>query len=81
METPASTNYFKGRGAQINPNNSFNKQHYVQEHVEGLDEEFLQKEKTEFIYTYPKSIINKVESTDIGLGYSLNFSGLITQIY
>ena len=72
METPASTNYFKGRGAQINPNNSFNKQHYVQEHVEGLDEEFLQKEKTEFIYTYPKSIINKVESTDIGLGYSLN---------
>ena len=38
--------YFKGRGAQFNPNNKFAKQHYVQEHVEGLDEEFLQKEKT-----------------------------------
>ena len=49
MEPTANTTYFKGRGAQINPNNSFNKQHYVQEHVEGLDEEFLQKEKTEII--------------------------------
>ena len=65
-------NYFKGRGAQYNPNNKFNKQQYVQEHVDGLDEEFLQKEKTEIIFTYPKTIINKVESTDIGLGYSLN---------
>jgi len=32
----------------------------------------LQKTKTEIIYTYPKTIINKVESADIGLGYSLN---------
>jgi len=71
MET-AITSYFKGRGAQVNPNNKFIKHHYTQDHVEGLDEEFLQKEKTEIIYTYPKSIINKVESTDIGLGYSLN---------
>ena len=37
-----------------------------------LSEEFLQKEKTEIIYTYPKTIINKVEGTDIGLAYSLN---------
>lgn len=69
---PVNDNYFKGRGAQINPNNKFHQQQYVQEHVEGLDEEFLQKEKTEIIYTYPKTIINKVESTDVGLGYSLN---------
>ncbi len=67
-----SPDYLKGRGAQINPNNPYNKLQYVQEHVEGLDEEFLRKEKTEVIYTYPKSIINKIESTDIGLGYSLN---------
>jgi len=65
-------NYFKGRGAQFNPPSKFEQNQYVQEHVEGLDEEFLQKEKTEIIYTYPKSIINKVESTDIGLAYSLN---------
>ncbi|MDP3555936.1 MAG: PA0069 family radical SAM protein [Bacteroidota bacterium] len=71
MET-AITSYFKGRGAQVNPNNRFHKNQYAREHIEGLDEEFLQKEKTELIYTYPKTIINKVESTDIGLGYSLN---------
>jgi DNA repair photolyase len=71
MET-AITSYFKGRGAQVNTNNRFLKNQYSQDHIEGLDEEFLQKEKTEIIYTYPKTIINKVDSTDIGLGYSLN---------
>ncbi|MEO6301941.1 MAG: radical SAM protein, partial [Bacteroidia bacterium] len=71
METPI-TGYFKGRGAQVNPNNKFNKIQYAQDHVEGLDEDFLQKEKTEVIYTYPKTIINKVESEDVGAGYSLN---------
>ena len=71
MET-AITSYFKGRGAQVNPNNKFLKNQYSQEYIEGLDDGFLQKEKTEVIYTYPKTIINKVESTDIGLGYSLN---------
>src|SRR6266705_2315965 len=64
--------YFKGRGAQVNTENKFLQQRYVQEHSESLDEEFLQKEKTQLIYTYPKTIINKVESTDIGMGYSMN---------
>lgn len=66
------TDFFKGRGAQINPNTKFQQNHYVQEHVEALDEPFLLKEKTDIIFTYPKTIINKVESTDIGMGYSLN---------
>jgi len=66
------TDYFKGRGAQINTHNRYLPNKYVQDHVEGLDEVFLQKEKTEVIYTFPKTIINKVESTDIGLGYSMN---------
>lgn len=64
--------YFKGRGAQINTENRYLQSRYVQEHPEGLDEEFLQKEKTEIIYTYPKTIINKVENSDIGHGYSMN---------
>lgn len=71
MENSGS-NFFKGRGAQLNPNNKFNSQQYVQDHIEGLDEEFLLSEKTEVIYTYPKTVINKVESTDVGAGYSLN---------
>lgn len=67
-----SLEYFKGRGAQLNPANSFEKSRYVQEYTEVLDEAFLQNEKTEIIYTYPKTIVNKVESTDIGFGYSIN---------
>lgn len=64
--------YFKGRGAQINTHNKFLKQQYVQEYTEVLDETFLQKEKTEIIYTWPKTVINKVDSDDLGFGYSIN---------
>ncbi len=64
--------YFKGRGAQLNTHNKFNKSRYVEENIEVLDEAFLVSEKTEIIYTYPKTIINKVNSPDIGLAYSLN---------
>ena len=72
MENLVADNFIKGRGAQINTHNRFNKQQYVQDHTEGLDEGFLLKEKTEIIYTWPKTVINKVESGDLGFGYSLN---------
>ena len=72
METLIADTYVKGRGAQVNTPNRFMSQQYVQDHVEGLDEEFLLKEKTEIIYTWPKTVINKVESDDLGFGYSLN---------
>jgi DNA repair photolyase len=64
--------YFRGRGSQINVHNKFMKTSYVQEYPEVLDEEFLTNQKTEIIYTYPKTVINKVDSPDIGLEYSLN---------
>ncbi|MFD1771004.1 PA0069 family radical SAM protein [Sphingobacterium suaedae] len=64
--------YFKGRGAQVNPNNNFFSKSYVQEHVEGLDEPFLEAASTQIIATYPKSILSKVESPDIGFARSLN---------
>lgn len=66
------TDYFKGRGAQFNPHNKFIKNSYVQEFPEVIDEPILQKENTEIIYTYPKTIINKLENTDIGMAYSVN---------
>ena len=72
METLVADSFIKGRGAQINAHNTYNKQQYVQDHVEGLDEGFLLNEKTEIIYTWPKTVINKVESDDLGFGYSLN---------
>jgi DNA repair photolyase len=66
------TDYFKGRGAQFNPHNKFIKNSYVQEFPEVIDEPMLQKETTEITYTYPKTIINKLENTDIGMAYSVN---------
>lgn len=71
MET-ISTDYFKGRGAQVNTHNRFLKHQYVQEYTEMLDEELLLPEKTEIIYTYPKTVINKVKSEDLGFAYSIN---------
>jgi DNA repair photolyase len=64
--------YFKGRGSQINSNNRFSKYQYSQEYTEVLDEEFLVNEKTEIIYAYPKTVVNKVDSPDLGLEYSIN---------
>lgn len=72
MEENTKPEYFKGRGSQSNPNNRFNKNSVVTEHIEGLDEPLLQSAKTEIIYTHPKTIINKVDSPDIGRAYSMN---------
>jgi DNA repair photolyase len=71
-EAPREPGYFKGRGSQINPHNRFFKQEYVQEHIEGIDIPFLQSEKTEIIYTHPKTIINKITSPDLAGMYSMN---------
>jgi DNA repair photolyase len=64
--------YFKGRGSQFNPHNKFDKYQYVREFEEVLDEEMVQDEKTEIIYTHPKTLVNKVDSPDLGLVYSMN---------
>lgn len=64
--------YMKGRGAQFNPANPYLKQEYVSEHVEGLDEPMLSNSATAFYIEHPKKVVNKVESPDLGLSYSLN---------
>lgn len=64
--------YFKGRGAQIKTDNPFQKQSYVSEHIEGIDEEMLSNPKTQIYIETPKKIVNKTNSPDIGLGYSMN---------
>lgn len=61
-----------GKGAQFNPENPFAAQHYTYEHVEGLDEEADYKEQIQLFEDYPKKIVNKVTSPDLGLSYSLN---------
>lgn len=67
-----SNQYLKGRGSQINPKNPYLKNEYVQEFIEGIDEPFLNDSRTEFYNETPKNIVNKVDSPDIGLMYSMN---------
>jgi DNA repair photolyase len=65
-----NSSYLKGRGAQHNPHNRFNR-----EKLEALEEDgaFLSdKGKTEYIPTHAKTIVNKVDSPDVGLSYSMN---------
>lgn len=69
---PVSDKYFRGRGSQVNHYNRFDRYNLSQEFQEAIDEELMHDEKTEIIYTYPKTIINKVESEDVGLAYSIN---------
>ena len=60
----------KGRGAQHNPANKFLKGHFVPDlTAEGEGEEPV---KTVFIPVFPKTIVNKVKSPDVGMEYSLN---------
>ncbi len=61
----------KGRGAQVNTESRFIKQHLVTEHIEGLDEPLELDDKTQLFYEYPKKIINKVDSPDL-MGFSMN---------
>lgn len=68
--------FVKGRGAQINPDSRFQKNTY------NTDDEFLEhlhksgegdeKTPTEYIKTYPKTLLNKVPSPDIPSDYSMN---------
>ena len=62
----------KGRGAQLNPRNLFLKNEFVTEHIEGIDEEIVPGEKTQYFSEYPNKIINKVESPDVFAMYSMN---------
>lgn len=69
-------NYLKGRGAQQNTHNKF------LQHVYETRDDFLEfcrieggdadNNKTKYIPIFPKTIVNKVTSPDIGMGYSMN---------
>ena len=57
----------KGRGANINTSNRFERFTY-----EELPEDAEKSVSTRFIEIFPKSIVNKVNSPDVGMEYSLN---------
>ena len=64
--------YIAGRGAQFNTKNRFLKNEITQEHVEGIDEWETSNKATQYIEMQSKTIVNKVESKDVGMGYSMN---------
>ncbi|MBL85329.1 MAG: radical SAM protein [Winogradskyella sp.] len=66
----------KGRGAQRNIHNRyFELSHEMRDdfleycHKEG---EVVDKNKTQYLNVFPKTIVNKVESPDVGMAYSMN---------
>jgi len=72
MVNEDESTYFKGRGAQFNPHNKFLKDAYVKEHDEGIDDWEESDHKTTFLFENSKTIVNKVDSPDVGMDYSLN---------
>lgn len=64
--------YLKGRGAQINTKNRFSKTEQVREHIEGIDDWSDPNVSTQFIDVDAKSIVNKVDSPDLSMMYSMN---------
>lgn len=63
---------YKGRGAQKQMKNRFLLHEYVQEHLEGIDEFDEEAPHSKYLPIFPKTIVNKVESPDVGMDYSIN---------
>ena len=59
--------YKKGRGAQFNTRNRFLKNEVTREHVEAIDDWVEADVQTNHIEVFPKSIVNKVDSPDVGM--------------
>ncbi|HWB64679.1 MAG TPA: PA0069 family radical SAM protein [Chitinophagales bacterium] len=69
--------YIKGRGSQLNPTNRFEKNsHELYIGDLATDEErkelLAENPRTKYIEVFPKTILNKVDSPDIGLAWSMN---------
>jgi DNA repair photolyase len=73
IQLPIIQDYHKGRGAQLNPSHRFSNEVRESQTIRWHDEEDeFNTVKTKVIQTHAKTIVNKVESPDVGLSYSLN---------
>src|ERR1044071_1619237 len=73
--TGAETNpdqYLHGRGAQFNTKNRFLKDERTREHIEGIDDWTEENVPTQYLEQESKTIVNKVDSPDVGMMYSMN---------
>lgn len=64
--------YQHGRGAQFNTKNRFLLHEISQEHIEAIDDFENSAIATQYIEQEAKSIVNKVDSPDVGMFYSMN---------
>src|ERR1700685_3841509 len=64
--------YLKGRGAQMNPKNRFEKNERVKEHIEAIDDWIEPNSETQYLEETAKGLVNKVDSPDVGMWYSMN---------
>lgn len=71
-ETKEGANYLQGRGAQINTKNRFLKNELTREHIEGIDDWSENNSPTQYIEQESKTIVNKIDSPDVGMMYSMN---------
>ncbi len=67
-----SANYLQGRGAQINTKNRFLKDERTKEHIEAIDDWSEDNSPTQYLEQESKTIVNKVDSPDVGMYYSMN---------
>ena len=67
-----SNTYLHGRGAQINTKNRFHKDEQTKEHIESIDDWEETNVPTQYLEQQSKTIVNKIESQDVGMGYSMN---------
>jgi DNA repair photolyase len=62
-----------GRGASVNPHNRFFKQEYTRAHEEGIDlPPDADAGRTSYLEVFPKTVVNKVISPDVGMDFSIN---------
>lgn len=71
-EKEESIQYLQGRGAQFNTKNRFLKDEKTKEHIEGIDDWSEDNIPTHYIEQESKTIVNKVDSPDVGMWYSMN---------
>ncbi len=64
--------YLQGRGAQFNTRNKFLKNELSREHPEAIDDWSDEDVPTQYLEQESKTIVNKVDSPDVGMMYSMN---------
>ena len=71
-EQEDASQYLQGRGAQFNTKNKFLKDEKTKEHIEAIDDWEDSNVATQYIEQESKTIVNKVDSPDVGMMYSMN---------